>query len=181
MHARTREVLAYLDTQRAALADAVAAVPAELRGRRPAPDRWSVAEVLDHLAMVNGSANDFLEAQVASARAAGLGAEGETSPVISTFDPSPILDRSRKRTASERSQPRAGIDVEVAQAALARTQQALRDMLLDWDGLALSELILPNPVFGPLNVYQWVLFVGGHQGRHAAQIRELAAELQNGG
>jgi hypothetical protein len=181
MHALTEEVLAYLDAQHAALADAVAAVPAELRGRRPAPDRWSIAEILHHVAIVNGRANDFLEAQVASAREAGLGEERETSPVISTFDPSPILDRSRRRTASEQSQPRAGIDVGEAQEALARTQRALRDLLVGWDGLALSELILPNPVFGPLNVYQWVLFVAGHEGRHAAQMRELAAELPNGG
>jgi hypothetical protein len=181
MHPRTEEVLAYLDTQHAALDEAVAAVPAEMRGQRPAPDRWSIAEILDHVAIVNGRANDFLEAQVASAREAGLGEEREISPVISTFDPSPILDRSRKRTASEQSQPRAGIEVGEAQAALAATQQALRDLLVDWDGLALSELILPNPVFGPLNVYQWAYFVAGHEGRHAAQMRELAAELQNGG
>jgi hypothetical protein len=181
MHPRTEEVLAYLDTQRAALDDAVAAAPAALRERRPASDRWSVAEVLDHLAAVNGSIIDFLAVQVASARKAGLGVERETSPVIPTFDPDRLLDRSRKLTASERSQPRAGIDSGAAQAGLTRQQQALRDMLLDWDGVALSELILPHPVFGPLNVYQWVLFVGGHEGRHAAQIREVAAELQNGG
>jgi hypothetical protein len=100
--------------------------------------------------------------------------------VIATFDPSRILDRSRRVTSGERSQPRAGIDADTAQAALARRQQTLRDLLLDWDGLALSELVLPNPVFGPLNVYQWVLFVAGHEGRHAAQIREIAAELRNG-
>jgi hypothetical protein len=181
MHVRIEELLAYLDTQRAAIEDAVAAAPAELRERRPAPDRGSVAEILDHLAIVNGGINDLLATQVASAREAGLGAERETSPVIATFDPSPILDRSRRITTGERLQPRAGIDAGAAQAALARTQQTLRELLLDWDGLALSELVLPNPVFGPLNVYQWVLFVGGHEGRHAAQIREVAAELQNGG
>ncbi len=180
MHARTEEVLTYLDAQHAALDDAVAAVPEELRDRRPAPDRWSIAEILDHVAIVNGRANEFLEAQVASAREAGLGEERETGPVTSTFDPAPILDRSRKRTASERSQPRAGIGVGEAHAALAATQRALRDLLVGWDGLALSELILPNPVFGPLDVYQWALFVAGHEGRHAAQIREVAADLLNG-
>ena len=181
MNSRTEEVLTYLDAQRAALADAVAAVPAELRERRPAPDRWSIAEILDHLAIVNGGINDLLATQVASARGSGLGQEQEKSSVIATFDPSPILNRNRRITAGERSQPRTGIDAEEAQAGLARRQQALRDMLLDWDGLALSEVIAPNPVFGPLNMYQWVLFVAGHEGRHAAQIREIAADLQNGG
>lgn len=178
MHSRTEEVLAYLDTQRAALAEAVAATPVALRERRPAPDRWSIAEVLDHLAMVDGSINELLETQVASARDAGLGGEREAGAAGSRFDPTLILDRSRRVQASERFHPRGGIDAGAAQAKLAQRQQALRDMLLGWDGLALHEVIVPHHVFGPLNIYEWVLFVAGHEGRHAAQIREIAAELQ---
>ena len=33
----------------------------------------------------------------------------------------------------------------------------------------------PHPVLGPINIYQWALFVGSHEARHALQIREIAA------
>jgi hypothetical protein len=41
------------------------------------------------------------------------------------------------------------------------------------DGLALSEIVQPHPVLGPINLYQWIAFVGAHEARHAAQVMEL--------
>jgi hypothetical protein len=50
MHPRTRELLEYLDAQRAVLRDAFDAVPPELQNTAPAPDRWSAAANVEHLA-----------------------------------------------------------------------------------------------------------------------------------
>ncbi len=41
------------------------------------------------------------------------------------------------------------------------------------DGLALGNFSYPHPMFGPLDLYQWLVFVGLHESRHACQIREL--------
>ena len=46
MHPRTREVLDYLDDSDRVLDDALAGVPEPARARRPAPERWSAAEIL---------------------------------------------------------------------------------------------------------------------------------------
>jgi hypothetical protein len=46
------------------------------------------------------------------------------------------------------------------------------------DGLALGGVLATHPRLGSLNVYQWVLFVGGHETRHAAQIREIGEALR---
>ncbi|MFL5576709.1 MAG: DinB family protein, partial [Gemmatimonadaceae bacterium] len=118
MQSRTQEILAHLDTHRAELERAVAAVPAQLRERRPAAERWSVAEILEHLALVEARIAHLLGDRLAAARAAGLGAERETSPVVPTLDVARLLDRSRPLTASEASQPRAGLDAGAAWAAL---------------------------------------------------------------
>ena len=32
-------------------------------------------------------------------------------------------------------------------------------------------------VFGPLDLYTWFAFIGAHEARHAAQIREIGAAL----
>jgi hypothetical protein len=32
--------------------------------------------------------------------------------------------------------------------------------------------------FGLLNLYQWMVFVGGHEARHTAQIREVAVVVK---
>ena len=52
MHPRIKELVEALDSRRADLTRAVNEVPASARNRRPSEDRWSVAEVLEHLALV---------------------------------------------------------------------------------------------------------------------------------
>jgi len=47
MHPRIGELLAYLEAQRTVLWGAVGLIPEPLRDRRPDPDVWSVAEVLE--------------------------------------------------------------------------------------------------------------------------------------
>jgi hypothetical protein len=79
--------------------------------------------------------------------------------------------------ARESALPSGGLDAGAAWAALAETRRILREVLLAADGLALSDLVLPHPRLGPLNVYQWVVFVGAHEGRHAAQVREVTEAL----
>lgn len=177
MHPRIREVLTYLDAQRALLERAVAAVPPELRARRPSPERWSVAEVLEHVALVESQVNWLIATRLDAARAAGLGPEQDTDPVLPTFDLSRALDRSRPLEAGESTQPRAGLDASMAEAALTHARESLRATILSADGLALTQLSAPNPVLGPLNAYQWVLFIGAHEARHAEQIQESAAAL----
>lgn len=82
MQPRIQEILSHLDTRRADLRAAVDAVPASERGTRPAPDRWSAGEVLEHLAMVEGRmARGIFAKRIEEARANGLGAERDTERV----------------------------------------------------------------------------------------------------
>jgi hypothetical protein len=175
MQLRTQEVLNHLDGHRAALEQSVAAVPEALRGRRPAPDRWSVAEIIEHLGIVEGSITQLLGGQLDAARAAGLGTERETSPVVPTVPVGRLLDRGAPLVAGARSLPTGGLGADAAWEVLAARRRALRELLLVADGLALSEVIIPHPLLGPLNVYQWLVFVGAHEGRHAGQVQEVAA------
>jgi DinB superfamily len=52
VHPYTAAVVGHLEDTRAKLRGVVDAVPAQLRGRRPADDRWSVNDVLEHLSLV---------------------------------------------------------------------------------------------------------------------------------
>ena len=177
MHPRIAELLDYLDAQHHALRAAVDRVPAERRGQRPAPDRWSVAEVLEHLMLVDGGVARLLSKRVAEARANGLGTETGTTTLLDTMDLERVRDRSRPITAPDRVQPRNELDADAALAALERARGELRDAVLAADGLALGELVAPHPVLGPLDFYEWIAVSGGHEARHTAQIDEIAAAL----
>ena len=48
------------------------------------------------------------------------------------------------------------------------------------EGLALSAANHPHPFLGTLDMYEWVYFIGSHELRHAAQLREIAAHFATG-
>lgn len=177
MQPRISEVLTYLDTNRAALERALAGVPAATCERRPSPESWSVAEVLQHLALVEGRITDLLASRIGAARAAGLGPERESGPVTPTFDLTRVLDRGRPVTAGDAVLPKEPLDIGAARAMLDECRARLRAVVTSADGLALEHVTAPNKVLGTLNAYQWVLFIGGHEARHTAQVREVVAEL----
>lgn len=178
MHSRLEEVLNYLDTQRAALAAAVELVPPTQRELSPEADRWSVAQVLEHLLIIEKRIGMGVTKWVSDARAGNLGVETESSSVMSTLPLDLIVDRSQRRSAPADVEPRGEIDAASAWAALEKARATLRAGVMAGDGLALGEVIQKHPVLGPINIYQWLLFVGSHEGRHTAQIVEIATELK---
>ena len=180
MHPRIQEILTQLDTRRAELRAAIDAVPASQRETRPAPDRWSVADVLEHLGMVEGRmARGIFAKKIDEARASGVGAERDTSPVAATFDATRVLDRSQPRVAPDPVVPQGGKEAETAWAELQQIREGLRATIVSADGLALGEVIHVHPSLGTMNLYQWALWIAGHEARHAEQVREIAAALSS--
>jgi uncharacterized damage-inducible protein DinB len=178
MHPRLEEVLNYLDTERSSLREAVELVPAARRDESPGTDRWSVGQVLQHLVMIEKRIGRGMTKWVVDARAGGLGPETETSSVMNSLPLELIADRTERKSAPEQVSPRGDLNATAAWTALEQTRAALRAAALAGDGLALGEVIQPHLVLGPINLYQWLLFVGGHEVRHTAQVREIAAELK---
>jgi hypothetical protein len=175
MHPRTTELLAYLDTQRAGLREAFERVPRDQRDRKPAPDRWSAANVVEHLAIVEGRIAGRFAGLIAEARANGHAAESSTDPILPTIDMTRVTDRSGRINAPDPIQP-TGLAADAAWAALETSRAALHDTMKAGDGLALGTITSPHPLFGPMPLYQWYAFLGAHEARHAAQIREIAAD-----
>jgi hypothetical protein len=183
MHPRVAELLAYIDEQRAGLEAAVAGVPPELRAVRPEADGWSVAEVLDHLATVESGVARLVERRLGRAREAGLGPETEDSSVLRSLDDvldGGIADSPLPREAPEIVRPRPDADAAAALASLAGSRAALRATLAAGDGLALGRVTAPHVTLGELSLYQWVLFVGQHERRHARQVRAIGERLAAG-
>jgi len=176
-HLRLQELFAYLRVRRQSLREAVDTVPESLRQQAPAPDVWSVADVLEHLALVEARFKTVLGDRLNEARAAGLAAEGETNPIVGTFDPTAVLDRRSKHQAPEVVRPK-GSDWQTSWSHLEDVRRQFLDVYLSGDGLALGEVIHVHPRLGAMNLYQWGLWLGAHEARHTEQIREIAVSLK---
>ena len=176
MHPRIREVLAYLDLEFDALRKAFESVPSDKRDQSPAPGAWSPAGIVEHLSIVEGNIGRLISQRIAAGRESGVRAETEESSVIETFaHAAAVRDRSRKIVSGERSHPTQHLAPDAAWTAFETAHANLRSTVVSADGLALGEIVHPHPVFGPLNLYHWIAFVGGHEARHAEQIRSQVA------
>src|SRR3954447_11915715 len=104
MHPRIAELIEFLDTQTAALRAAYDAVPTDQRGTRPEPGRWSAAEVVHHVAIVERRLTQRLASLIEQARA--LPVEVETTSVLASGLATRAVDRTRRIVTSEASEPR---------------------------------------------------------------------------
>jgi hypothetical protein len=134
------------------------------------PDRWSIADCAEHIAL----SEDFLRGLIANK--------------VLTSEPSPeriearkpldekvlamIVDRSFKAQAPEPlkpsnkfNSPQGAVDHFKQSRAETAALAASRDDLREHAG--------ENPVFKELDAYQWLLFLSGHTLRHTAQIQEV--------
>jgi hypothetical protein len=171
MHPRIAELLNYVDGQTDALRATYDAIPPERRNVRPEPARWSPAEVVHHLSIVEGRLTHRLAALIEQARS--LPVETETSSVLTSGPAVTAIDRATRFVTSEASEPR---DTDVARVwdDFMETRGELRRVIATGDGLALGKVSAQHPALGMLSGYEWIAFIGAHVARHAEQIREMA-------
>ena len=139
------------------------------------PDRWSVGEVVEHLALAEELLWDLQQKTVAApvATAEKQGAtKGKDEMIMKA-----IPDRTQKAQAPEPLRPTAKLG---SQADVVKAFRERRGKTLDYAGKTSDDLrahVGDSPI-GPVDAYQWLLFIGAHTERHLAQIREVKASAQ---
>lgn len=177
MSSHSHELLTHLEQTRAALRQAVDSVPSAYREQRPAPDRWSVAEVLEHLAITERRIAGRLAEALKAAQANPSATAGAPMFSIDRGQQAQFADRSQRFKTNEASEPKGGMTAEAAWAELEKVRADVVGLVRESDPFSLSEPIAPHPRFGPWTFRQWVAFAGGHAVRHADQIREITTAL----
>lgn len=177
MHPRLTELRDYVDDQRSALLSAASGVPPERWTERPAPGRWSVVDLFEHLYKVEHSCARVIGKGVAEARAAGHPSETDTRTVLGALDEFGVRDRTQRREVPERVAPSGTWSPEEAMAKLGASRAELHEVIAAADGLALGSVYQTHARLGELDLYKWILFVGQHEARHAQQTAEIVQQL----
>jgi hypothetical protein len=177
MHARLAEAMDYVEEKRTELLKSFADVPGDRLCRRANDDGWSVAEILEHLRMVEAGVARLITKRVGQAREAGLGDEKSTAPVLPTFDQHSARLESAVLQSPATMVPRANVDINEAVEGLESSREALRAAAVSANGLAIGEIKHTHPVLGELDLYQWLIFVGQHEGRHKKQIERTLKSI----
>ena len=171
------QLIEHLARNRAVLREAVQNVPVQLREQQPPGGGWSVAQVIQHLALSDRRFGQLLTQ--AAAQLAGHGADQyDVDAFLQSRKLQAVLDRSFKVEAWEAIRPTEDWDAQFAWQRLEEERAALLELIRSTTGLPLGAASQPHRILGELNLYEWIAFLGTHEARHAAQIGEIGTQLQ---
>lgn len=164
--------VAYLEKTKAGVIDAAKGLSDAQLNFKPAPDRWSVAQVLEHIASSEDMLFDLTQNQAMKGPARP---EGDDVKAIDQLILTAIPDRSQKRSAPEPLIPNdrfrgAKASLEHFAAARAKTIAFAKDTP------GLRDHAIDSPLQKKLDPYQWLLFIGAHSERHTKQMLEVKAD-----
>jgi uncharacterized damage-inducible protein DinB len=171
------EIFDDIDRTRGRLLQSVERLSDEQQGFRPAPGKWSVAELCEHLSIVESNVVRLVAKLLGKAEEAGQTRADEAPFAPVSIEEFVEQTRTQKLEAPENIRPVASLSLADSLARLSDSRaalHALRPRLERTDGHATR---FPHPAWGPLNLYQWLLFIGAHEARHLAQIEELKDAL----
>lgn len=140
---------------------------------KASPERWSVAETARHILI----SEDYLFDQASLAMKTPADPDWESKTAAKTALLERVLpDRSRKVQAPEPLNPAGGAPLTREQVlASFREKRARTVRFAETTALPLREHLTKGlfPIFDPLNVYQFVLYIPLHNLRHNKQIAEV--------
>jgi uncharacterized damage-inducible protein DinB len=166
-HQEMKDVAGQLESARTDLIVVVSGLTEERARTRPAPERWSVLECLEHVSFVE---RRFLG--MVKESEAGTPAERDVAKEAALKER--VMDRSNRRTAPEAVYPN-GKYRSISEAL--QDFNAARDETLRFaeeEGVKLLSRSANHPLLGPLNGVEALLLIAGHGRRHTAQMREAA-------
>jgi hypothetical protein len=165
------KALQYLETTKKNVLEATKGLSEAQWNFKPGPDRWSVAQVMEHIAAAEDFIRGMLKEKVM------IAAAGDAARDVKKTDEAVLAmvpDRTVKAQAPEPLVPtnRFG-SPEGSIKHFVETRAATEDFLKTATGL--RDHVADSPI-GKLDGYEFVLLVAAHSERHTKQINEVKAD-----
>jgi hypothetical protein len=136
---------------------------------KPAPARWSIAEVAEHLAIGEQELGEMIRSGLQPTTPFPADSAARLEAATRAL----YADRTRRFTAPEGWQPNGRWPT---QAELLKAFEAARAANLEYARTTRDPLrarALPHPAFGQLDGVHWMVMLAAHMNRHVQQIEEV--------
>lgn len=150
---------------------AIAGLNAAQENFRARENQWTIAEIVEHVNIVN---NSFLRITHKLLK------QAEAEPKTPKSDLNlghTILDEQGRQpppfAAPEVVRPHGGAAVAESLPKLRETLEGFAAIRARLEAVDLSEPTFPHPAVGPINAYQWMITLGEHADRHRLQIEAI--------
>ncbi len=164
----------YLEETKAALLAAVANLSDAQWRFKPAPDRWSVAETAEHIAIAEAALFGVVTDKVMKTPAeAPKPAEAKA---LDEMIVKGLTSREKKFKAPEGFQPTGRWPTR---DGLVKAFEESRGRTIEYVKMTTDDLrshFMDSPVIKNMDAFQWILFLTAHSERHTKQILEVKAD-----
>ncbi len=160
-----------LNETRENLIEEISALKNNLFNAKPDREKWSIAQVCHHLALV----------ELATIKAIHWGLRQKENQDNDRKNLHSILDRTKKIQAPKIVDPsEEPFEVKQMIHLLNESRQKLLKTILSIeDPSVLKKKSVDHPAFGALPLDQWIEFVPLHEKRHIKQIEEIKSSFHN--
>jgi DinB family protein len=165
------EAVKYFEETRRSFIEAVDSLSDAQWRYKAGPDRWSIAEVAEHIAVTEETLFNLVTKQLMLTPAAPE--KKEAARGKDTLLRAAITNRGVRSQAPEMLKP---ANRWATEGELVKAFNASRDKTISYITETQDDLrghFYPHPVFKDLDAYQWLIFISGHSARHTAQISEI--------
>jgi len=165
------KALLYLESTKKNIQEATKGLSAAQWNFKQGPERWSVAQVMEHIAAAEDMLRGLTTEKVMAAPAALDRDVKHIDEMVVTM----VTDRTHKADAPEPLRPvnRFGSPEEALKhfvESRTETEEFLRKTP------DLRAHAVDSPLGTKLDAYEWVLFIAAHSERHTKQINEVKAD-----
>jgi DinB superfamily len=165
------KTLQYLESTKQDVLDATKGLSPAQWNFKPAPDRWSIAECMEHIA----AAEDFIRDNIVNGVMKAPPAPGRDVAAIDAGILENVPARKTKVQAPEPIKPtnRFG-SPEAAVKHFVESRATTEEFLKNTPGL--RDHAADSPAGGKWDAYEFILLIAAHSERHTNQIKEVKAD-----
>jgi uncharacterized damage-inducible protein DinB len=148
----------------------------EQAGITPGGEKWSLAQLVEHIAIVEDGMTRICAKLLSAAQAENKKSDG-TAKISENFLTKAAESVNLKLEAPERVRPTGTKTVAESLAKMEENRATLKKLRPLFETVEGTEHKFPHPSFGDLTAHEWLALIGGHEMRHTKQIKNLLEKI----
>ena len=164
------------DKIRARLKTLAASLPEDKANQVPDGEKWSAAQIVEHIAMVDEATMKICTKLLGKAKETGAASDG-TATISDGFLQKGEEIASIRIEAPSVVQPSGGQTIAESIARMDENADRLRELRPIFETVGANEFKFPHPFFGEITAHEWLALTGGPELRHIKQIERLVKKI----
>jgi len=138
----------------------------------PDGEKWTIAHIIEHVAIVQDGMSKISAKLLTKAQSAGKTSDG-AARLSENFMQKSGEAKTLKFQAPDMVHPTGNQTIEESLKKMDETRERLEELRPLFESVECSDFKFPHPFMGDLTAHEWLTLVGGHEARHLRQIENI--------